>query len=733
MKLAWAAALLIGLLAATPSWAQLAPIGPGGGPGGGGGGGGGAPSGPAGGDLSGTYPNPSVVSFNGGTPFGTAASANTGTSGATIPLLNGTNTWSGAQAFNAGLTGTTGAFSGLLGTSAAGTAANPELYVGNATTGLYSVSTTGLGLSVNGTLVLDYGITTGGRVTSLVTFGFTNAQAANGGSIKLAGGNTALTSSSAALLQLGTADAASPVAQTLQVQSVVAGTANTAAVNWTQQASLSTGTGTAGLLNINTGFASLSENATITATNASPGVITYTAHGLVPGASGQFSNSGGALPTGISAVTTYFVCKDANYTVNTFDISLTWTNGACGTLINTSSTGSGTNTFTTNTTVQNAASAVVAIGPSGLTGSQNIPALSISQVWNTSAVVDAALLVNVTNIASGAASKIFDVQLAGTTQFYVDKSGNAVAAGQLVTGNNLGTTNNASTIFFRNGGTSLFSPASNKLQIGAADAASPAAQTLLVQNVVAGNANTAAATWTLQGSLSNGSGGGGNIVISTTQSIAASGTQNTALAAVTIIGGTQVVQINQIATDATHTDTTVCQDTTTHGLYFGSGTAGICLGNVSSIRFKPDYALIADGLGVINALDPGLYHYGQGMVSGDDGKLKVGFTAERYAAVLPQFTRYDAEGRPNGLDMMAAFPFAVRAIQQIDTGKADKTEVAEMQTRIDALTKRVAELEHPGSRGATIDVCYLTDPVQCPLVTVTNNAVHAPSNMETLH
>jgi hypothetical protein len=42
-----------------------------------------------------------VIKTN-GVPFGTAATANTGTSGATVPLLNAANAWSGAQTFGAG-------------------------------------------------------------------------------------------------------------------------------------------------------------------------------------------------------------------------------------------------------------------------------------------------------------------------------------------------------------------------------------------------------------------------------------------------------------------------------------------------------------------------------------------------------------------------------------------------------------------------------------------------------
>lgn len=81
-------------------------------------------------------------------------------------------------------------------------------------------------------------------------------------------------------------------------------------------------------------------DATITCTSASPGVITDTAHGFTGTEPVSFSNSGGALPTGITAGTEYYV-KTSSITTNTYTLT---TDRAGTTPVNTSSTGSGTNT-----------------------------------------------------------------------------------------------------------------------------------------------------------------------------------------------------------------------------------------------------------------------------------------------------------------------------------------------------------------------------------------------------
>ncbi len=79
-------------------------------------------------------------------------------------------------------------------------------------------------------------------------------------------------------------------------------------------------------------------NATATITIASPGVVTWSGHGMTWGNAVRFSTSG-ALPTGITAGTTYYV---VNPTSTTFQLSATQN----GTAINTSGSQSGTHTAT---------------------------------------------------------------------------------------------------------------------------------------------------------------------------------------------------------------------------------------------------------------------------------------------------------------------------------------------------------------------------------------------------
>jgi hypothetical protein len=105
--------------------------------------------------------------------------------------------------------------------------------------------------------------------------------------------------------------------------------------------------------------------------------------------------------------------------------------------------------------------------------------------------------------------------------------------------------------------TIIWRPGAATLQFGFADAAAPVAQITQVQSVVAGNANNAGAAWTFQGSLSNGSGVGGDILFKTSLNNAASGSQNTAAAALTLKAGTQNVVVGALVVTKNYTVATL--------------------------------------------------------------------------------------------------------------------------------------------------------------------------------
>lgn len=79
---------------------------------------------------------------------------------------------------------------------------------------------------------------------------------------------------------------------------------------------------------------------TVTISVATPGVVSWTAHGRVPGDKVKFTTTGG-LPTGLTVDTVYYV--KTVLTADTFTVSAT----VDGTAITTSSTQSGVHTLTT--------------------------------------------------------------------------------------------------------------------------------------------------------------------------------------------------------------------------------------------------------------------------------------------------------------------------------------------------------------------------------------------------
>ena len=89
-------------------------------------------------------------------------------------------------------------------------------------------------------------------------------------------------------------------------------------------------------LNVNTGgttstlevFDGLSS--VVTMTKATPGVISWPNHGLPAGSAVVFETTG-ALYTGLTAGTTYYVANDANLTANTFAVSDTQAHALAGT------------------------------------------------------------------------------------------------------------------------------------------------------------------------------------------------------------------------------------------------------------------------------------------------------------------------------------------------------------------------------------------------------------------
>jgi len=218
-----------------------------------------------------------------------------------------------------------------------------------------------------------------------------------------------------------------------------------------------------------------------------------------------------------------------------------------------------------------------ALAITGGTVTSSTPVIDATQTWNSAGVTFTGLKLNVTDTASASASLLMDLQKAGTSQFKVSRTGRITSLDGGFFGNDTGTLTglfaSGGTVFLyaSNAGaatldsssvltltsttallklstdTILSRPAAANFQFGAADAASPVAQTISFQSVSSGTSNTAGVNTTVKASRGTGTGAGGNIDFQVAPAGSSGTTQNTYASVMTLCaalnGGTGVVFI----------------------------------------------------------------------------------------------------------------------------------------------------------------------------------------------
>ena len=294
--------------------------------------------------------------------------------------------------------------------------------------------------------------------------------------------------------------------------------------------------------------------------------------------------------------------------------------------------------------------AVLALG----TITANNRALSITGTWNNAAVTfDAPLFMNITRTAMNGASRLIDIQVDSATSVFTLSQGGVAAFFSDITSSSGGVTGNAFTF---TGNTVIIPEGTGQL-----GQRFSSAQAYRVYNTFTDTTTyeRGALDWvttanTLTVGTQKGSVGGSvramNLVTGGTNAVTISTAQLVALPAITTDSG-------QTATS------TVCQDTTTHALYFGSGTAGICKGT-SSARFKDDIETIPSVLNRVMGLRPVSFVYRPGY--GDNGERRqYGLIAEEVDSIFPEMVARDADGSPVSVDYGALWPILVRAVQQL--------------------------------------------------------------------
>lgn len=142
-----------------------------------------------------------------------------------------------------------------------------------------------------------------------------------------------------------------------------------------------------------------------------------------------------------------------------------------------------------------------------------------------------------------------------------------------------------------------------QFQWGRMDAAAPVAQTMGVQNVVAGTSNTAGANWTFTGSQSTGTGAGGSIIFKTSPAGSTGTTQNTLVTAMTIDQNGHVSHTGTaptVGTCGTSPSVTANSSDMAGELTTGTGTPTACTLTFGKAFTNAPFCTIVDRTGLAN-------------------------------------------------------------------------------------------------------------------------------------
>jgi hypothetical protein len=296
--------------------------------------------------------------------------------------------------------------------------------------------------------------------------------------------------------------------------------------------------------------------------------------------------------------------------------------------------------------------ATTLLGSTVLTGgpalTADAPVLNLAQTWDNVAVTFTGIKYNATNTNSSAGSMMMDLQVGGTSYFNVARNGTITLQTTLNLMNGANTpiqlnaaqkalactldfvikwqssTSSLSGVDYAFFGVRTTSTAANPIfRFGAADAASPVAQTLSVQSIVAGQTNASAAAYpfTITGSQGTGSGAGGSIVFKVAPAGGSGTAQNALVDALTIapVGTGSFLTVPQCATNIVAIGITSGNGisirsggvidiisggggiaTFTNAIATGSQfNVGICFSNGSTTAAGPDVFVLRDAVNTL--------------------------------------------------------------------------------------------------------------------------------------